>query len=232
MDYKLQRKLENHSITPGVIQSKGAYLIDNRPERSHVFQLVNYDLADNSQANQDRMLEYQGVMDEINAALNGAGIAYKLQGSMAQAMQGAGVGQIPGDLDVLVPNPIAAAGVLAGTGNFQLNGGSILVRKLIHTATGIDVDLANMEDFGMNNAGTEDIEGVNVLDSYETILGLMLRQPIRQKDQIALTSLVVQNADKMTDDQKAQLAQRGGAPDWQTFYDGAFQAYSDFIMAG
>lgn len=190
-----------------------------------------YDLADNSEENKERMQHFDQVLREVHEILSANDVAYKLQGSMAQAMQGGGVLELPGDLDVLVPSPIFAADFLGASDNFTIAVRAGVVSKVNHNATGIQVDLAQTEDFGMIAAGTEEIDGITVLNLYETLAGLLLRPEKRMKDNVSFISLIVQRGDELNDEDKGSLTARTPFDNWQALYGFALEKAREIIMS-
>jgi hypothetical protein len=195
-----------------------------------VAQRVNFDLADNSAANKARMAQFRHVVDDIHAVFDAAKIAYHLQGSMAQAMHGAGLLELPGDADVLVPYPKPASRVAVASGKFNLHTDGMLVVKVTHVATGVVVDLVEKEDFCMSQTVGTQIEGINVLSVYETLRSLLLRPGKRTKDQIAFMSLLVQKSAELSATEKSALADQARAPSWDALHDAMFAKYKAAVL--
>ncbi len=213
-------------MSPNHTKSKESYV---RKMQKGVVQR-EYDLADNSEENKEKMRLYDIVLHEVHDILSAKNVAYKLQGSMAQAMQGGGVLELPGDIDVLVPSPIIAANFLAASGKFTITVRSGIVSKVNHKDTGIQVDLAETDDFGMAAAGTEEIEGIAVLNLYETLTGLLLRPEKRLKDHVAFISLIVPRGDELSDEEKEALVGRTPFKSWSELYGFALENYTKMVM--
>lgn len=171
-----------------------------------------------SQPEATNLDKFNEVLAKVHSLLSAAKIKYAVQGSMAQAMHGATLLQNPGDIDILVPSPNAALLILVGSGDFKANGGSMLVKKVEHVATGIELDLAQIEDFGMTGAmsSVTEKQGAAVLSLYETVKSLLLRAEKRKKDGVALSSLLRQRGNELTEKEKNDIVSKMGAPDWDT----------------
>jgi hypothetical protein len=200
-----------------------------RAPRSIVQRLLNYDLEDNSELNKGLMTKMDQVVQDIHDVLTAVNIAYAVQGSMAQAMHGAGLIAIPGDVDILVPSPKTAALAALKSGKFSDAGAGLLVAKVKHIATQVVVDLVANEDFGMSKAGVTTIDGKNVLNIYETLLSLLLRPEKRKKDHVAFISLLVPKADQLNELQKKNLANAARMA-WEKLYGMALEEYKKFVM--
>ncbi|HEV2863606.1 MAG TPA: hypothetical protein VGX48_21515 [Pyrinomonadaceae bacterium] len=189
-----------------------------------------YDLENNSLANKAKMNDLDAAVADLDRILLGAGIQYVIQGSMAQAMHGAGLKAVPGDIDVLVPNPKGAGTALTQSGLFTLQSNGMLVTKVRHTATQVMVDLVQNEDFGMSQASVAVVNGKRVLSVFETLRSLLLRPEKRQKDHISFISLLVQKGDELSQQEKATIAQTAGSHGWQQLYDYVFEEYKKIVM--
>ena len=194
-----------------------------------VVQRVTYDLRYNTNSNKQRMTSLDQALSDLHAALTGAGLTYAVQGSMAQAMHGAGLMEVPGDIDVLVRGVAGAARAAIASTNFKNEQPGPLVYKVKHIATGIIVDIVDGEDFGMNNVTTTQIDGRSVLSIFDTLLSLLTRPGRRLKDHISFISLLVPKADMLTVTQKEILARTAGMS-WQQLYDAATTEYRSVVM--
>lgn len=212
-----------------VMQQRESTANKNSGINNLVLQMRDFDLADNSSRNKQRMASLESVVLSIANVLNTAHIKYKLQGSMAQAMHGAAVIQIPGDIDILVSSPQQASAKLIESGLFSKTGGSMLVMKLVHQQTNIPIDLAETGDFGMEKAETVDLDGVDVLNVFETLRSLFLRPERRQKDEFAIMTLVVQKNSELTDEQKTELGKLIKMP-WAKKYQEMLTVYTRLLM--
>jgi hypothetical protein len=142
----------------------------------------------------------------IHTALNGAGLAYAIQGSYAARLHGAPVGA--GDIDVLV-NDLRTAKLAFSAAGFVETGGSYAVSKWQHP-NGTDIDLALGSEFGVNIGNSVALGGLSVLNVHEVMLGLVLRPEKRQKEQDALLWLAKHRSGGLTNPQKEAIASKLG----------------------
>lgn len=225
--------VDNRDITKS---QKSLQFMINRGAQKYVIQRQTstiqreYDLADNSKENKKRMAEYDLVLKCIDQIFKKNKIKYKLQGSMAQAMHGGAVLTLPGDLDILVTSPNFAYKPLIESGLFLLVQEGLLVSKVKHKETNVQVDLAQLEDFGMQVAETEEINGISVINLYETLKSLLLRPEKRPKDNISFLSLAVQRGSELTEKQQEDIAITANAPNWNDFYKFLLQKYKEEVL--
>ncbi|WP_435264000.1 hypothetical protein [Tenacibaculum sp. nBUS_03] len=176
-----------------------------------------YNLVDNSENNNASMANYNLALQAMDNAFRQKKIDYKLQGSMAQAMHGSIVSQLPEDFDILVTSPKNSHDELVNSGEFSSILKGIVVAKVEHKETKVLIDLQQIEDFGMQGAKNELINGISVLNLYEVLKSLLLRPSKRPKDEIAFNSLTVQRENDLTTEEKEDLAKTAQAPNWEQF---------------
>ena len=115
----------------------------------------------------------------------------------------------PADVDVLIKdNLFLKAKLLLSQGKFcPSKGGSMLVFKCRHD-NGTMFDLVQSGEFGMPIDHSSQIGGICVLDLFEILTSLLLRQEIRTKDKQAFATLIVGAGDRLTTDQKEKILAR------------------------
>lgn len=138
----------------------------------------------------------------IHKVLTDAGVAYAIQGSYAARLHGAPIGA--GDIDVLVEDLRSAKLAFRASG-MTARKGSHAVSKWVH-ANGTDIDLALGPEFGVDIAQRETVGGLNVLNTYEVLLSLLLRHERRQKDHEAFVWLARHKGNALTGEQQGKIA--------------------------
>jgi hypothetical protein len=172
---------------------------------------------------------YEAACD-IDRILKEAKIAYAIQGSFAAAMHGAYMPEPPGDVDVLVNN-MAASKALAESGKFKLQkGGSMAVHKLVHLATGTEIDVVFGEEFGIliSSETTEVQSGLCILSLTEVLVSLFLRPERRNKEMIAFASLVLARGGEVNKVRVSKIVKS----EWDTIVENAALAAKHFKIPG
>jgi hypothetical protein len=172
---------------------------------------------------------YEAACD-IDAVLDEAKIKYAIQGSFAAAMHGAYMPEPPGDVDVLVTN-MSASKILVKSGKFKAQkGGSMAVHKLVHVATGTEIDVVFGEEFGIliSSETTEIQSGLCVLSLTEVLVSLFLRPERRDKEMIAFASLVLTRGDEVNKVRVSKIAKSK----WEAIVENAALAAKHFKIPG
>lgn len=142
---------------------------------------------------------------DLAKALSAGGATYALGGSAAAILHGAVATQKPGDLDVAVAAPMAAKAAMEKSADFTVDpAGTLAVLKFTHT-NGTEIDILHGDDFGMSPAAMTVLEGISTFNLEETMLSLVLRPKIRQKDVVAFCSLVLSKGDTLSEPAKKKI---------------------------
>lgn len=228
---KTYLKSQNESRTLTSPNWQGCYqFIDNR---NSIRKLNNtcaqkYNLLDRSKENINKLKLIDEALSSIDIILTNTNINYVLHGSMSQAKHGGLITQLPSDIDIAVSRLSDAFSELIKNPDFKDAGGSMVVKKIQYKGE-VDIDVVDMEEFGLSNAKSEQIENINVLTLWEVIYGLILRlrHERRNKDMISLSSLIVNRGSELQPDQQTKLfnemkiyfREEDGITDYQKLYN-------------